>query len=213
MVLRRVADRRRHGGRSPGNENDGSEAFTANSTISTAADGCVAVLGKLDVDGDGDMDVLSASLHDDTIAWYENDGSQSFTPMTSAQAPRGDQRLCGGRRRRRRHGRTQRVVIRRHDRLVRERRQPGLSRRMSSAFPPMEPAASFAADVDRDGDHGRAQRVLVRRQGRLVREPDRQPGLGGEHTISVTADGAFSVSWPMSTDDGDMDVLSASFEG
>ncbi|SVE05521.1 uncharacterized protein METZ01_LOCUS458375, partial [marine metagenome] len=31
------------------------------------------------VDGDGDMDVLSASKSDDKIAWYENDGSESFT--------------------------------------------------------------------------------------------------------------------------------------
>ncbi len=33
----------------------------------------------MDVDGDGDMDVLSASWGDDKIAWYENDGSQGFT--------------------------------------------------------------------------------------------------------------------------------------
>ena len=31
------------------------------------------------MDGDGDMDVLSASYYDDKIAWYENDGSQNFT--------------------------------------------------------------------------------------------------------------------------------------
>ena len=30
-----------------------------------------------DVDGDGDMDVLSASQYDDKIAWYENDGRPS----------------------------------------------------------------------------------------------------------------------------------------
>ena len=28
-----------------------------------------------DVDGDGDIDVLSASHYDDKIAWYENDGA------------------------------------------------------------------------------------------------------------------------------------------
>ncbi|KAH8076895.1 hypothetical protein JL721_929 [Aureococcus anophagefferens] len=33
----------------------------------------------IDVDGDGDVDVLSASEDDDTVAWYENDGSQSFS--------------------------------------------------------------------------------------------------------------------------------------
>ena len=31
-----------------------------------------------DVDGDGDMDVLSASQYDDKIAWYENDGNEYF---------------------------------------------------------------------------------------------------------------------------------------
>ena len=41
------------------------------------------------MDGDGDMDVLSASYNDDKIAWYENDGSESFTEhaiSTSADA-------------------------------------------------------------------------------------------------------------------------------
>jgi hypothetical protein len=33
----------------------------------------------IDMDGDLDIDVLSASFDDDTIAWYENDGSQGFT--------------------------------------------------------------------------------------------------------------------------------------
>ncbi|NRA12296.1 MAG: T9SS type A sorting domain-containing protein [Crocinitomicaceae bacterium] len=33
----------------------------------------------IDMDGDGDMDVLSASQNDGRIAWYENDGSESFT--------------------------------------------------------------------------------------------------------------------------------------
>ena len=32
-----------------------------------------------DVDGDGDLDALSASQFNDEIAWYENDGSQNFT--------------------------------------------------------------------------------------------------------------------------------------
>ncbi len=34
---------------------------------------------SVDLDGDGDMDVLSASLRDDKIAWYENDGEANFT--------------------------------------------------------------------------------------------------------------------------------------
>ena len=35
-----------------------------------------------DMDGDGDLDVLSASRNGDKIAWYENDGNQLFTVHT-----------------------------------------------------------------------------------------------------------------------------------
>ncbi|HET8809781.1 MAG TPA: FG-GAP-like repeat-containing protein [Flavobacteriaceae bacterium] len=45
--------------------------------ISTTADGAREVY-VADLDGDGDMDVLSASENDDTIAWYENNGSGHF---------------------------------------------------------------------------------------------------------------------------------------
>ncbi len=31
-----------------------------------------------DLDGDGDVDVLSASAGDNKIAWYENDGAGNF---------------------------------------------------------------------------------------------------------------------------------------
>jgi hypothetical protein len=51
-------------------ENDGQQNFTSHS-ITTAADGAESVYAA-DVDGDGDMDVLSASSNDDKIAWYEN---------------------------------------------------------------------------------------------------------------------------------------------
>ena len=43
-------------------------------TISTSADGASSVYA-IDMDGDGDMDVLSASSFDNKIAWYANDGS------------------------------------------------------------------------------------------------------------------------------------------
>ena len=50
--------------------NDGDEYFTAH-TITTSADGARSVFA-IDVDGDGDIDVISASYNDDKIAWYEN---------------------------------------------------------------------------------------------------------------------------------------------
>ncbi|KAH8065491.1 hypothetical protein JL720_12720 [Aureococcus anophagefferens] len=57
-------------------ENDGAMSF-AHRTVSDAREMARQVFA-VDVDGDGDVDVLSASLYDDTIAWHENDGLQSF---------------------------------------------------------------------------------------------------------------------------------------
>lgn len=40
-------------------------------TITDAADGSVSIF-VADVDGDGSLDVLSASFFDDTVAWFKN---------------------------------------------------------------------------------------------------------------------------------------------
>jgi oligoribonuclease NrnB/cAMP/cGMP phosphodiesterase (DHH superfamily) len=62
-----------------GSEDCGASVFDfAAHVISAAADAAHSVFA-IDVDGDGDVDALSASGVDDTVAWYENDGSQSFT--------------------------------------------------------------------------------------------------------------------------------------
>jgi hypothetical protein len=58
-------------------ENDGSGNFGPQLTITTATAQARSVTTG-DVDGDGDLDVLSASSRDDKIAWYENDGSGGF---------------------------------------------------------------------------------------------------------------------------------------
>ena len=57
--------------------------FTEN-IISTNAGGPVSVYAT-DVDGDGDMDVLSASSWDNKIAWYEQEGSPVFEPQTKEE--------------------------------------------------------------------------------------------------------------------------------
>jgi len=55
-------------------ENDGKINPTfEEQLISTNANGARSVFAA-DLDGDGDIDVLSASKHDDKIAWYKNDG-------------------------------------------------------------------------------------------------------------------------------------------
>jgi hypothetical protein len=47
-------------------------------TIPTSTDSPFAVQ-TADLDGDGDLDVVAASLYDDRITWYENNGAGSFT--------------------------------------------------------------------------------------------------------------------------------------
>ena len=42
-----------------------------------------------DLDGDGDVDVLSALNADNKIAWYRNDGNENFTPLTISSAANG----------------------------------------------------------------------------------------------------------------------------
>ena len=60
-------------------ENDGASDPTWNAVdIATDADGVVGVF-LVDLDQDGDIDILSASYNDDTIAWYENDGASNPT--------------------------------------------------------------------------------------------------------------------------------------
>ncbi|WP_053002203.1 T9SS type A sorting domain-containing protein [Kordia jejudonensis] len=57
---------------------DGQGTFGAQQIISTIANNARSVYAT-DLDGDGDMDVLSASEEDDKIAWYENtDGQGTF---------------------------------------------------------------------------------------------------------------------------------------
>ena len=45
--------------------------------LSSAAELAESVYA-VDIDGDGDMDVVSASFRDEKVAWHENDGTASF---------------------------------------------------------------------------------------------------------------------------------------
>ncbi len=57
--------------------NDGLGNFSSKIIISDQINTGHCVFAA-DLDGDGDFDVLSASVYDDKIAWYENDGNGNF---------------------------------------------------------------------------------------------------------------------------------------
>ena len=59
--------------------NEGTADFGDQQEITTSADGASSVYA-IDLDGDGDVDVLSASWNDNKIAWYENLGGGVFGP-------------------------------------------------------------------------------------------------------------------------------------
>jgi len=64
--------------------NNGSESFTTQSVITKSGGSSFRAVSiyAADIDRDGDMDIVSASLYDKIISWFENDGSESFTRHT-----------------------------------------------------------------------------------------------------------------------------------
>jgi hypothetical protein len=60
--------------------NDGTGHFGPQQVITTEANGATCVYAA-DLDGDGDLDVLSASEGDGKVAWYANDGTGQFGPQ------------------------------------------------------------------------------------------------------------------------------------
>jgi len=78
-------------------ENDGSGSFGDQQVITTSVAGGANTVYASDFDGDGDMDVLSASFYSPSgksnIVWYENDGSGSFDAKVIAISTTGVQNV------------------------------------------------------------------------------------------------------------------------
>ncbi|MCA9200334.1 MAG: VCBS repeat-containing protein, partial [Planctomycetales bacterium] len=68
-------------------QQNGPEDFSDRKNISTSADS-VRSLALADIDGDGDLDVLSASALDDSVQWFENaDGQGQFAEAKLINVP------------------------------------------------------------------------------------------------------------------------------
>ena len=59
-------------------ENNGSESFTKH-TIEVNFNGSEGYVKAVDMDRDGDLDILATAYYDDDVAWFENNGAQVFT--------------------------------------------------------------------------------------------------------------------------------------
>ncbi|MDP8267869.1 MAG: FG-GAP-like repeat-containing protein [Candidatus Tenebribacter davisii] len=144
---------------------DGFGNFGVQNIISTATDGAFYVYSS-DIDSDGDIDVLSASIHDDKVAWYENlDGFGNF----------GDQQIITT------DADGARCVI--------------------------------STDIDGDGDE---DLVVAAFWGNMIIWFENSDGMGNfdsHHVITTDALGANDVWYADLDIDGDTDILSASYEG
>jgi len=143
---------------------DGLGNFGIQQVISTNTDLPLSVFAA-DIDGDGDMDVLSASYNDNKIAWYENtDGNGSFG--------------------------TQQVVTTNAD--------------MARSV--------FAIDIDGDNDMDILSASYNDDKIAWYENIDGQGNFGTQQIITTNADGAMSVYAADIDGDSDMDIVSASYK-
>ncbi len=183
--------------------------FGGQNTVTAGADGARSVFAA-DVDGDGDMDMLSASRLDDKIAWYENDGSQNFighTITTSADFAQsvfaadvdgdGDLDVLSA------SFLDDKIAWYEND-----GNQNFTTHTISTAA--NGAYSVFAADVDGDGDLDVLSASIYDDKIAWYENDGSQTFTA--HTISTTADDAISVFAADVDGDGDLDVLSASFE-
>jgi len=181
--------------------------------LSITADNAQSVFA-IDLDGDGDTDVLSASDGDDKIAWYENDGGSppTFTEHVISTAADGAWSvfatdLDGD-------GDTDVLSASRNDNKIAWYESDGASpptfteRVISTAA--NGAASVFATDVDGDGDTDVLSASAVDFKIAWYESDGGSPPAFIERVISTSANGAFSVFATDLDGDGDTDVLSAS---
>ena len=195
-------------------KNTGSGVFAGPLVISTVADGARSVVAA-DLDDDGDLDVVAASSEDDTIAWYENDGAGAFsgplgistvvgvTPQSVSAADLdrdGDLDVLS--------------AARVGERFAWHENSDGQGLAWLTHEIPVlgsEPRSIHAVDMDGDGDVDLVTTSFSDHRVSWIENQDGEGSLWIQHTLTTAAAGA---EWAHAADvdqDGDADVLSASF--
>ena len=177
----------------------------------SGADGATSVYAE-DLDGDGDMDVLSASYLDDKIAWYENDGDGNFgsqqiitTDADGANSVYAED-LDGD-------GDMDVLSASCDDDKIAWYENDG-----DGNFGPQQiittnadgATSVYAEDLDGDGDMDVLSASYYDDKIAWY-ENDGDGNFGSQQIITSNANGAYSVYAEDLDGDGDMDVLSASF--
>ena len=163
----------------------------------------------VDMDGDGDIDLLSASRGDDAIRWYENDGAQGFTAHTIFGGADGAESVFAidmdG------DGDTDVLSASSHDNAIRWYENDGVQNFIPRVISVQakEAQSVFAIDVDGDDDMDVLSASAADDAIRWY-ENDGAQGFTA-HTIFGAADGVRSVFAIDLDADGDIDVLSASY--
>ena len=183
-------------------------------TITTAADGAVSVF-TADVDGDGDMDVLSASQSDNKIAWYENNGASppAWTPLTISTSAAGAISVFAadvdG------DGDIDALSASFDDNKIAWYENNGASPPVWTPHIISTSASGamsvFTADVDGDGDIDVLSASQIDNKIAWYESDGASPPAWTPHTISTSASAALSVFAADVDGDGDIDALSASF--
>jgi hypothetical protein len=174
-------------------------------TITTDANGANSVYA-VDVDGDGDVDVLSASRGDDKIAWYENDGDENFTQHTITTSASGAYSVYAadvdG------DGDMDVLSASQDDDKIAWYENDGNENFTSHTITTgmLEAYSVYAEDVDGDGD---MDVLSGGAPGITWYENDGNENFTS-HTITASSNGAYSVYSVDVDGDGDKDVVSAS---
>ncbi len=183
-------------------------------TISTTAGGASAAF-PADVDGDGDLDVFAAALDDDTVGWYENtDGSGSFgTLQPISSTINGPADVYGADVDR--DGDIDLVAAAFFDDAFWYENTDGVGGSWTahsiSAASMAGTQSAEAVDMDRDGDLDAVVTSTIDDTIAWFENLDGAGNFGPILTVSAAADGAFWATGADLDDDGDVEVIGASF--